>query len=194
MAIPCPEACLPTLKSNPENSGAGGVAHRTPAGDSAELAFQDARSTRAISSGFRVWKPPRPRRSRPSAVRRPNSISRRLPISDRTNALSESRPTPELGDAGGPGRPHGQRTRPARVRSIDFVGPWRTNDATLQPAALCAETKPGHLAIPFRSRNSFTFSTYPTSPRLLPYATIINAQFSNCAGSAENATDTISLG
>lgn len=40
-----------------------------------------------------------------------------------------------------------------------------------------AGTKPAHFATPFRSRKSFTFSTYPTSPRLLPYATIMNAQF-----------------
>jgi hypothetical protein len=29
--------------------------------------------------------------------------------------------TPELSDAGGPARPHGQLTWPARVRSSDFV-------------------------------------------------------------------------
>ena len=34
-----------------------------------------------------------------------------------------------------------------------------TNETTEQPAALCAVTKPAHLAIPFRSRKSFTFST-----------------------------------
>src|SRR5262249_19298862 len=35
--------------------------------------------------------------------------------------------TPELSDAGGPARPYGQPTWPARVRSSDFVNRFRSH-------------------------------------------------------------------